>query len=268
MIAVRLGIFLFFLALVLVDDLRDMTAWVVPVLVAGLVFVIVQSDEGQTARLRRQAIIDLGTMVVTIPVLVLGGFVSAESGDLLPAEQSAMFQIAGASLIVLALMIWLAVTLYPDERSMVPVAILPGLIVVVSLYFVLHDYRNQTVVAMLAVSYFIGAAALALGTIVEEPVRRHIPGMFFVATILAGLILFDPGLSNVLDRDALIQVFAVMMILIGLSALFIIPNPSFDEIRLGASGTRERRRRRIEERVDDNVEGETNDFRGDASDRS
>ncbi len=244
-------------------------AWVAPVLVAGLALVIQQSNNQQTARLRKQSILDLGILVVVVPVLVLGGFVAAEPGTLLPAEQSALFQTAGASLIVIALMIWLAVSLFPEDRSLVPAALLPGLIAVVSLNFVLHDYRNQTVLAMLAVSYFIGAAAVALGSVVEEPVRRHVPGTFFVATILSGLVLFDPGLANVFDRDALIQVFAFMMIVIGLAALFIIPNPSFDEIRLGAGGNPRRRRPRPEaQQQEDEIERETDDPGRDTSQRS
>jgi hypothetical protein len=265
MVGLRISIMIVFLITVLVDDVRDLMSWVALVLAVGLVAVIIQTNDAQTQRLRNQSILDLGTLIVLVPVVVLNGFVSAEPGQLLPAEQSALLQTGGGLLIVVALLIWLGVSLFPEDRSLVPAELLPGLIAILAINFVLHDYRNQTVLAMLAVSYFIGAAAMVLGHFVAEPVRRHVPATFYIATILAGMVLFDPGLANIFERDGLVQMFAGMMILIGLAALVIIPNPSLDQIRLGAGGRGQRRQRARQ--YNEPHERETNDFRGEVAER-
>lgn len=251
MVASRIGIMLIFMATVLFDDLRDMMDLVGIFIVVALLSVILQTDKSQTQTFRRQLILDLGLLLVVAPVAVLNGFVAAEPGALLPAEQSALLQTGGALLIVVALAIWAAMLLFPDDRSLAPAILLPGLVLTVSVNFVLHDYRNQTVLAMFAVSYFIGAAAIAIGALVDEPVRRHVPAAFYGATLLAGMVLFDPGLGNIFDRDGLVQMFAGLVILFGLAVLIVIPNPSLDEFRLSAGGRAMDRTRRQGRNTDD-----------------
>lgn len=253
MVGIRLGITAILMAAVLFDDLRSQMYLVVVALLAGLLAIIVQTDRAQLQLVRKQTILDLAILVTVVPVAVLNYFVAAESGDLLPAEWSALLQTGGGLLIVVTISVWLSTYLFPDDRTLIVSGILPALIVVLSMTFVLHDYRNQTVIAMVAVSYFIGAASVALGAMVEEPVRRHVPAVFYGATIIAGLALFDPGLQNVFERDGLVQSFSGMMILIGLAVLILIPNPSIDLIRMATPGQRQvgSRPRRTTRRTDD-----------------
>ncbi|MEX2426123.1 MAG: hypothetical protein WD401_05090 [Thermomicrobiaceae bacterium] len=253
MVGIRLGITLVLVAAVLFEDLRDQMYLAVIALIAGLLAIIVQTDRAQTQTVRRQTILDLAILVTVVPVAVLNYFVAAEPGNLLPAEWSALLQTGGGLLIVVTLVVWLSTFLFPEDRTLIVTGVLPGLIVVLTMTFVLHDYRNQTVLAMVAVSYFIGAAAVALGAMVEEPVRRYIPAVFYGSTIIAGLALFDPGLQNVFERDGLVQSFSGMMILIGLAVLILIPNPSMGLTRLTRDGQRQTRprSRRTTGRTDD-----------------
>jgi hypothetical protein len=245
MVGIRLALTIVILLTVLFDDLRDMMSYVAVVIIVALVALVIQTDREQTHTVRRQTMMDLFILLAVVPIVILNGFVAAEPGSLLPAERATLLQTSGGLLIVLAIAIWLAMTLFPEERSLVPAVLLPGLIMIVAINFVLHDYRNQTVLAMLAVSYFIGTATVALGSVVDEPVRRHVPGAFYVATLMAGLVLFDPGLGNLGDRSGLVQTFFGLFALLSLAVLFVVPNPSFDQIRLsaGRSATRERQPR-------------------------
>jgi hypothetical protein len=240
MVVVRLVITLVFGAAVVFDDLRDQMQLVVPVVIAGLIAVILQSDRPQTQMLRKQSILDLTVLVTVVPIAVLNGFVAAEPGTLLPAERSALFQTAGGLIIAIALMIWLGTMLFPGDRALLPALLLPGLVIIVAVSFVFHDYRNQSVLAMLAASYLIGAAAIALGALVDEPVRRYVPAVFFGSMIFAGLILFDPGLGSVFERDSLVQVFTGFMLLIGIVALVFIQNPSLNILTSGNRSARSR----------------------------
>jgi hypothetical protein len=239
MVVTRLGITLVFVFAVLFEGLRDQMYLAVAALVLGLIAIIVQTDKVQTQKLRKQTILDLAILVTVVPVVVLNSFVAAEPGDLLPAEWSALLQTGGGLLIVVTVVVWLSSYLFHDDRTLIVSGVLPALIVVMTMTFVLHDYRNQTVVAMVAVSYFIGAAAVALGALVEEPVRRHVPAVFYGATLIAGLALFNPGLGNVFERDWLVQSFSGMMILIGLTVLVAIPNPLSGQVRRSATSRRQ-----------------------------
>jgi hypothetical protein len=249
MVGVRLCLTLFLVLAVLIDDLRAEMPIVALIVVAGLGAVIFQAGQSQMEALRRQTIVDLTTFLIVVPVAVLSGFVAADPGSMSSAEQSAMFQTTGGLLLALAIVIALGALLYPGDRVLLPAILLPALILPIAVNFVLHDYRNQTVVAMIAVSYFIGTAAIVLGALVDDPVRRYVPAVFFGATILGGLALFDPGLSAVFERDGLVQLITFVLILIGVGVLILIPNPSIiDELtsgpRRGRRGTGNRARRR------------------------
>jgi hypothetical protein len=237
MVAARFGIVLILLAAVVLDRMREQMTIVAAILVVGLFALLFQSDTDQTQKLRRQTIVDLVIFVIVVPVAALNGFVAAEPDELLPAEQSALLQTTGGLLIAIALLVWLTATLFVDDRALLPAIMLPGLVLVLALTFVLHDYRNQTVLAMLTASYLIGAVSVALGSFIEEAIQRYVPLAFYGATILAGLILFDPGLGNIAEREGLVQIFTGMMVLIGIAALLVTPNPTFDNLQFGSSGT-------------------------------
>lgn len=249
MVGLRLAIVLVLMSTVMLEQLRDQMTVVAVFMVAGLIAVLLQSDKEHTQKLRRQVIVDLSILLTIVPVAVLNGFVSAEPGALLPAEQSSLLQTTGGLLIALALVVWLSATLFVDARPLVPAMALPGLLFILVLAFVLHDYRNQTVLAMLTASYFVGAAALALGSFVEEVVQRYVPLAFYSATILAGLILFDPGLGNIAEREGMVQVFTGMTVLIGLAVLIVTPNPTFDNLQFGGSSGPTRRSGNDEQRT-------------------
>jgi hypothetical protein len=249
MVALRLGIVLVLLTTVVFEQLREHMSVVGLVLIVGLIAVLIQSDTEQTQKLRRMVIVDLTILLTIVPVAVLNGFVAAEPGDLLPAEQSSLLQTTGGLLISFAIVVWLTSTLFVDARQLLPSILLPGLLFVLVLTFVLHDYRNQTVLAMLTASYFVGAAAIALGSFVEESVQRYVPLAFYGATILAGLVLFDPGLGNVADREGMVQIFTGMMVLIGLAVLLVTPNPAFDNLQFGGPSRPPHRPRNVEQQT-------------------
>ncbi len=258
MVAMRAGIAMVFVLPVLFEGLRDLMEYVAVVLIVALVAVILQTNKVQTQKLRKQTLFDLGGLITVVPVSVLNGFVAADTSDLLPAERAALLQTGGVLLIVVAVAIWLGLTLFPDDRTLVPAVILPNLIIVIAVTFVLHDFRNQTVLAMIAVSYFIGAAAIAIGALVDEPVRRHVPVAVFGSTVLAGLVLFDPGMRTIFDLSGWVQFLTATIILLGLATLIVVPNPEFDNIRLSAApgpGGAGRSRRR--EREADDSGGDT-----------
>ncbi len=242
MVALRAAIVIVLLSAVVLDQLRAQMSFVALFLVVGLIVMLIQSDRDQTQKLRRQVIVDLVTLLIMVPVAVLNGFVAAEPGELLPAEQSSLLQTTGGLLIAVALLIWLTTTLFVDDRALLPAVMLPGLLIILMLTFILHDYRSQTVLAMLTASYLIGAAAVALGFFVDEQVQRYVPLVFYGATLVAGMLLFDPGLGNLFDREGMVQLFSGMMIVIGLAALFVTPNPTFDSLSFGGSGSNAARR--------------------------
>jgi hypothetical protein len=228
MVGMRLGLSIVIVTAVIFEGLRNQMHFTALVILGALLFVITQTDKIQTQRLRKQTILDLATLITVMPVAILNGFVAAEPGSLLPAERSALLQTGGGLLIAVTVSIWLATYLFVSDRALLPAVALPGLMVVLTTNFVLHDYRNQTVLAMIAVSYFFGAAAVALSALVDEPARRYFPAALFGTMILAGIALFNPGLLNVFERDPLVQVITAMMILIGMVFLVAAPNPAID----------------------------------------
>jgi hypothetical protein len=229
MVGVRLGLTLFLVLTVVIDELRAEMPLAALIVVAALGAVIFQAGQSNTEALRRQTIVDLTTFLIVVPVAVLTGFVAADQGSMSSAEQSAMFQTFGGMLLALATVITLGALLFPGDRVLLPAILLPALLMPIAVNFVLHDYRNQTVVAMIAVSYFVGTAAIVLGALMDDPVRRYVPAVFYGATILGGLALFDPGLSGVFERDGLVQASTFVLMLIGMGVLILIPNPSIIE---------------------------------------
>jgi hypothetical protein len=249
MVGVRLGLTAFLVLAVLIDDLRQEMPIVALIVVAGLGAAAIQAGQSQTETLRRQTLVDLVTVLAVLPLAVLNGFVAADSGSMTSAEHSALFQTFGGLLLALAVVIGLGALLFPRDRILLPAILLPALTLPIAVSFVLHDYRNQTVIAMVAVSYFIGAAAIALGAFVDDPVRRYVPAIFYGSTILGGLALFDPGLGDVFNRDGLVQAFTFLLILIGIGALILIPNPSLiNEFRSRPGRSRPRRENRSQRR--------------------
>jgi hypothetical protein len=240
MVVLRLGITLVLVITVLFDALRNQMHYVAPIILAGLLAVVLQTNTNEMQKLRKQTLLDLAILLAIVPAAVLNGFVAAEPGALLPAERSALLQTGGGLLIAVAIIVWLGVVLFPDDRDLLPAVLLPGLTVVIAVTFVLHDYRNQTVIAMIAISYFVGAASIAIGAMVDETVRRYVPLAFFASTILAGLALFDPGLQDVFERDGLVQLFTGFMILIGFTVLIAIPNPNFETLLFSGRSNRGR----------------------------
>jgi hypothetical protein len=232
MVGARLGITLVLVTAVLFQQLRDQMHYAVVVLIAVLLFLAVQSNQSRTRRLRDQTIVDLAVFLVVVPALVLTGFVAAQTGSLLPAERSALIEISIAAFIALSVLVLFCYRVFGDDRPMMAVAMLPGMLIVVSLTFVLHEYRNQTVLAMIAVSYFIAAVAVGLGTLVEEPVRRYVPATFYGFTVLVGIALFDPGTRNIGERESIIQVILWGLVGLGLITLIVVPSPWFQPARM------------------------------------
>jgi hypothetical protein len=212
---------------VMFQRLRDEMSYAAIILVVALLAVSIQSNEQRTARLRDLMIVDLAIFLAVVPAFVLTGFVAAQTGSLLPAERSALVEISIAAIVSLSMLIGICYRLFGDDRTMMSVAMLPGFLIIVSLTFVLHEYRNQTVLAMIAVSYLIGSVAVALGALVEEPVRRYVPATFYGFTVLVGIVLFDPGMGNIGERQTIIQVILWGLVLVGLVALILIPSPWF-----------------------------------------
>jgi hypothetical protein len=240
MFGLRLGITLVLVITVLFETLRNQMHFVAPVILVGLLAVVLQTNRVEMQKLRKQSLLDLAILLAIVPIAVLNGFVAAEPGELLPAERAALLQTGGGLLIAMAIIVWLGAVLFVNDRDLLPAVLLPGLTVVIAVTFVLHDYRNQTVVAMIAISYFVGAASIAIGATVDEAVRRYVPLAFFGSTILAGLALFDPGLQDVFERDGLVQLFTGFMILIGFTVLIVIPNPNFENLLFISSANRSR----------------------------
>jgi hypothetical protein len=243
MVGVRLGVSMVLALAVLFDGLRAQMPLAAFALVVGLVAIVTQTNQPQTMTVRRLSMFDLALLTTVFPIAALNGFVAAEPDSLLPAERAAMLQTGGALLIVLGLVIAFAMYLFPDDDSFVGAAALPALLAVLSISFVLHDFRNQTVLAMFAVSYFVGATAIGIGSVVEPAVRRFVPAAFYVSTLVTGAVLFDPGLGNVFTRDGMVQMFSGMTILFGLAVVFAIPAAHLDLSRTFAQPSRQSRRR-------------------------
>lgn len=242
MIGARLSITLFLVIAVMFQRLRDQMEIAVLFLIAGLLVLSIQTNQARTLRLRAQAFVDLAIFLAVVPAIVLTGFVAAQTGDLLPAERSALLETSTASLLTLLVFVGICYRLFHYDRPMLAAALLPGWLIVISLTFVLHEYRNQTVIAMIAVSYFIGTVAVALGALVEEPVRRYVAATFYGSTLLVGAVLFDPGIGNLGDRATVIQVVIWTLVMLGIVVLIVVPNPSFEPRNLLAGFTEGSRR--------------------------
>lgn len=224
MTASRAAITLLLGITVMMDEVRDQMLWVVLILVGGLALVTRQSHQVNTLRLRNQSLVDLAVFLAVVPLGVITGFVAAGSDEMLPAERSVFLQMSVATVVALGLVALVSLRLFFRDRSDVPTMFLPAALIVTSLPFVLHDYRNQTVLAMIAVSYFLGTVAIPFSIIVDEAVRRYIGLVFAGATVLVGLLLFDPGLGNLGERAQLVQLVTWGIILLGLIVLGLLPH--------------------------------------------
>jgi hypothetical protein len=228
MVASRFGITLLMVLAVIFQRMRDQMHFVVLAMLAAFVFLAVQSNQSRTRRLRDQTFVDLAVFLAVIPTMVLTGFVAAQTGELLPAERSALIETSVAALTSLVVLAGLCYRLFSDDRATLATSMLPGWLIAISLTFVLHEYRNQTVIGMIAVSYFIATIAVALGILIEEPVRRYIAAMFYVSTVIVGLLVFNPGLDNLAERETIIGLLLWGLVAVGMIVLIVVPNPRFD----------------------------------------
>lgn len=224
MTGTRLAIALLFFMTVLFDPLRDQMHWVVLVLIAATVAVVRQAHQVRTRRLRDQNLVDLAVFLTVIPTATIAGFVAAGGDEPLPAERSAFLQLSVATIAALGIVVFVSIWLFGKDPPEISTMVLPAVLITISLPFVLHDYRNQTVLAMVTVSYFLSAVAIPFGNVVDETIRRYIGAMFAAVTVLGGLLLIDPGLGNLGDRAPLFQIVTWAIILLGLIVLVALPH--------------------------------------------
>jgi hypothetical protein len=232
MVLVRAGISAFIALPVLFVNLRDQMHYWVVVIVVGLVAIILYSSADSSRQVRRLALLDTLLLVFLVPVAIFNGFIAAETGSLMPAEQSVYGQTYLGMIVGLGLLLLVGYWFFQNDRALVAASILPGWLLIVTLPLVLHDYRNQTVLAILAACYIIGALAIAAGAVVDDPVRRHIPTLFYGATVFAGIVLFNPGFGNLADRAAMVQMLSWTFVLAGLAVLLILTVSALDARRL------------------------------------
>lgn len=211
-------------AAVMLDQMRDQMLVVALLLIAGLALTRYQAGEVNMRRLRDQCTFDLVVLLAVLPAAVITGFVAAGSGEFLPAEQTAFLQLTLALLLAMSITALLSVRLFAGERSDIANMYLPVVLIIISLPFVLHDYRNQTVVAMITVSYFLATVAIPFGVIVDQALRRYVGVLFAVLTVFVGLVIFDPGLGNLGERSGVVQMVTWGSILLGLTLLAVLPH--------------------------------------------
>jgi hypothetical protein len=223
MVGARLAVALFLMMPAVSMQVRGNLSYVIVSVLAGLLAVGIQAHQSGMTNLRGQCAADLAMMVFVLPPLVLGGFVAAETRSLLPAERSALLQAGAGVLISFSLLIAVSALISDGKRLTIATLALPGLLMIPALSFVLHDYRNQTVIAMMVVVYFIAALSTILASALPDMVRPYVPALLYAATVLAGMIVLSPGTANLGERDTIIALSGWMMILSGQAALVAIP---------------------------------------------
>jgi hypothetical protein len=223
MAGTRLAIAIALVLPAMFQQVRDNLVYYVGFVLLGLLAIGFQALHARLYLLRGQIAADVSIFVFLVPPLVLTGFVAAETRDLLPAERSAFLEAGLGVVLALVLLTGVAAWLGNAGRGMTAMLALPGFLLIPALTFVLHDYRNQTVIAIFAAVYFIAALTTGVMLVTAEVVNRYLPALLYAATVLAGIILVDPGTGNLGHRDSLITTGGWMMIALGQVALVAIP---------------------------------------------
>jgi hypothetical protein len=205
------------------QQIRDNLVYYIAFVLLGLLAIGFQALRARMNFLRGQIAADVTIFVFLLPPLVLTGFVAAETRDLLPAERSAFIEAGLGVLLALVLLTGVAAWLGNAGRGMTAMLALPGFLLIPALPFVLHDYRNQTVIAIFAAVYFIAALTTGVMLVTAEFVNRYLPALLYATTVLFGVIFLDPGTGNLGLRDSLITTGGWMTIALGQIALVAIP---------------------------------------------
>lgn len=169
-------------------------------------------------------IVDTVSLGVLTPLLVMNGFVAAETNPLLPAERSAYLQTVFGVIAALVITAWVARRFAVLLPGMAGILILPGALQLPSLVAVLNDYRDMAVLSAIAGTYAVGAVVVLGGWFLPVAIHRWLAAAVWVGFAVV-LSVTKPGLSALNARHDPITFWHPLLLGLALACLLLVSLP-------------------------------------------